>query len=65
MVRVFLERENRTESIGFEGSAKELCDKMGVNVQTVVIVKNNGIITESDDIKDNDEVKLLSVISGG
>lgn len=65
MVSVFLERENKNHDISFNGSAKDLCKKLGVNINTVVVVKNNEIITEQDIISEKDDIKLLSVISGG
>ena len=36
-----------------------------INPETVLIVKNNELILAEDSLNDNDELRLLSVISGG
>ena len=43
----------------------DLLRKINVNKETVLIVKNNTLVTEDSELKNNDNIKLLSVISGG
>ena len=64
-MKVFIEKENKRIEKSFNGKAKDLIKEVGVNPETVIIVKNNELITEEDSIEDSDEIKLLSVVSGG
>ena len=43
----------------------EAANKLNINLEEVIITKNNELVTEKAKIKENDEIKLLSVISGG
>mgnify|MGYP001602951234 FL=1 len=64
MVNVFIERENKTTKINARNS-KELMKILNINPETVLIVKNNELILPEENLNDKDELKLLSVISGG
>lgn len=61
---VFLERENKQLEVE-ANSIKEILDKLNVNKEAVIIVINNELSTEDSKIKDKDDIKFLSVISGG
>lgn len=63
-LKVFLERENK--NIEVEAiNMKELFSKLRVNSETVLISKNNELVTDDIELEENDEIKFLSVISGG
>ncbi len=64
-MRVFIEKENKQVNIKFKGTAKQLLKKLSINQGTVIIAKNNEIVTEEVQLKDTDDLKILSVISGG
>lgn len=64
-MKLFIEKDDEDKEISFEGTADELLKKLKINPETCIIVKNNEIITEEESINDYDEVKILSVISGG
>ena len=42
-----------------------LIKNLNINKEEVIIVKNNQLTPRNEKLKDNDEVKFLSVISGG
>ena len=63
-INVFIERENKEEIVDVK-SIPEIFNKLKINPQTVLIVKNGELIMEDDELKNNDKIKLLSVISGG
>ncbi len=63
-INVFIERENKEEIVDVK-SIPEIFNKLKINPQTVLIVKNDELIMEDDELKNNDKIKLLSVISGG
>lgn len=64
-MHVFVEKEARTEELDFSGTAKELCSKLAVNPESVLIVRDGNLITEEDAVDDAKRIELLSVISGG
>ena len=64
-MEVWIERDDETETLKFEGKAYDLLKKLGLNDQEVVIARDSKIITKDDILKDSDKIKLLSVISGG
>jgi len=64
MVKVFVERENKNKEISAK-DGKELVSKLNINPETVLIVRNNEVLTEGVKLNEKDEIKLLSVISGG
>ena len=63
-LRVFIERENKNIEVEAR-DVKELMKKLNLNPETVLISRNNELITDDIDLEDNDEIKFLSVISGG
>ncbi len=65
MVKVFIERERRRVEQAHDGTIMELLALLGINAETVVVVKNGAIVAEDERCAGDDEVKLLSVISGG
>lgn len=65
MVKVFLEREKRSVSEPFDGRIRDLLARLHVNPETIVVVKNGEVVGEDERCQDDDELKLLSVISGG
>jgi len=65
MITVFIEREHRELKQDFSGKILVLLDALGVNKETVVVVKNGEVVSEQERCGKGDELKLLSVISGG
>lgn len=64
-MNIFIESENKNTKIKFTGTATQLLKTLKINSETVLIAKNNELITEDEKLSDKDEVKILSVISGG
>ncbi len=63
-IKVFIERENKNKVINVN-EINEIFTKLKINPNEVLIVKNNELITEDEELNENDYIKLLSVISGG
>ncbi len=60
------EREKGTTVVTLEGSSvSELLRHLQINPETVLVVRENEVLTEDEALKDNDSIKILSVISGG
>lgn len=65
MVTVFNERDQTTKEVNFSGTVQDLLTNLNINPETVLVVRNNEVITEQEILNNNDSIKLLSVISGG
>lgn len=63
-MKVFIERTNEYKE-GEGKTVKELLYNLKVNPTTIIVTKNNELVTEDAEINKNDEIRLLSVISGG
>lgn len=63
-MKVFIERENKTRNVNAK-TVKEVLGKLKINPETVLTVVNDELVTEDRKLSPKDEVKILSVISGG
>lgn len=66
-VNAFIDRENKNKTIELDDNStvSDLLKKLNINPVTVIISRNNELILEDEKINNNDEIKILSVISGG
>ena len=66
-VSVFIDRENKNTRLELENNSlvADLLKELKVNPVTVIVSRNSELILEDEKLKNNDEIKILSVISGG
>ena len=66
-LKVFYDRENSEKAIELDNNptVEDLLKKMGINPVTVIVSKNNDIILEDEKLNEKDDIKIISVISGG
>ena len=64
-MKLFTESDNKTSKMVFNGTAKELLDQLKINPVTVIVIKNDELITLDEKLTDKDFVRILEVISGG
>ena len=64
MVKVFIEKENKTKEAN-SLVVTEILKELNINPETVLIVKNNELLNLEDKLDKKDNIKLLSIISGG
>jgi|TARA_B100000315_G_C14576633_1_gene588234 sulfur carrier protein ThiS len=66
-INMFYDKENREKTIelGADSSVKDLLEKIKVNPVTVIVSRDNNILTEDEKLNDKDKIRLISVISGG
>ena len=66
-VNVFVDRNSLNKAVELEDGMLviDLLKKISVNPVTVIVSRNNELILEDEKLKDKDEIKVLSVISGG
>lgn len=60
------ERDSTVKNIEFAGnSVQQLLKQLKINPETVLVVRKNEVITETEIIRDKDVLEILSAISGG
>ena len=64
-MQVYIERSNEEKELTFNGTAKQLCKELDVNPQTVLILQNDELVTEDEELRNEDKIKLITVVSGG
>ncbi|MBO3840949.1 MAG: MoaD/ThiS family protein [Candidatus Brockarchaeota archaeon] len=66
-VKVFIQRLRETRILDLEenGKIEDLLKTLRISVSEVIPVKNGVIVTEKEPLGEGDEIKLLSVVSGG
>ena len=66
-VKVFVDRSSLNKIIQLESNSivLDLLKKLKINPVTVIVSRNNELTLEDEKLKNNDEIKILSVISGG
>jgi len=70
-MKVYIEKDDKSleikigknQSKSFDG--KSLLEKLKINPSSVILVKNNEVILEDELLTEKDEIKILSVVSGG
>jgi sulfur carrier protein ThiS len=64
-MQISIERTKETFTKNFNGKAKDLLQELNIIAEDVLIIRNGQLVTEEEDLAHDDEIKLLSVISGG
>ena len=66
-VNVFLDRNNLNKilQLKYDSIVLDLLKELKINPVTVIVSRNNELILEDEKLKNNDELRILSVISGG
>ena len=63
-MQVYIEREDKIVEVEAD-NVKELLEKLKINPTTVLITKNNTLVTEKSILSNKDKIKIIPVISGG
>ncbi len=65
-MKVFIEKTGKTAIVrkGF-AKAYDLLKELKINPDSVLIVRNNEVILAEEPVSKDDEITLLSVVSGG
>lgn len=66
-VKIFVDRENKHKDVelGTNSIVADLLNELNLNPVTVIVSRNNELVLDDEKLKDKDEIKILSVISGG
>ncbi len=63
-MKVYLEKTNEHKEVEAK-TVKELLTKLKINPTTIIVTKNNELVTEEEKLSSKYEIKILSVISCG
>jgi sulfur carrier protein len=64
-LEVYIERENKIIEVDGKLTGVELLKNLKINPETIILVRNNEVVLESEKLIDSDKIKILSVVSGG
>jgi sulfur carrier protein ThiS len=68
-MKVYIEKDDKSLSIKVRKtekiSGKELLAKLKINPSSIILIKNNEVVLEDEIFENKDEIKILSVVSGG
>ena len=66
-VNIFIDRENKNTSLELDSNSlvADLFKKLNINPVAVIVSRDNELILEEEELNNKDEIKILSVISGG
>ena len=64
-MHVFIERTKEKKNLTFKGTVAQLLAQLKVNPETVLVSRNNELLTDTDNVTSEDKIEILSVVSGG
>jgi sulfur carrier protein len=64
-VRVRLRNPDRDVEVAGERSVRDLLAELRVNPDTVLVIRRGELITREERVKEQDEIEIRPVISGG
>ena len=66
-IRVFVDKNNINKTLQLDNNTivSDLLNELKINPVTVIVSRNNEWILEDEKLKNEDEIMILSVISGG
>ena len=66
-MKIYLEKDNKTIDFEIQKTMilKDVLEKLDISLNSVILVKNNEICLEDSELSESDELKILSVVSGG
>lgn len=66
-INISIDREKGERNIELDvnSSVKDLLNSLKINPVTVIVARNDELIPENERLNNNDEIRILSVISGG
>jgi sulfur carrier protein ThiS len=63
-IKVFVDRLGKSKNLDVK-NISEIFEKLKLNMEEYIVVKEDALVTENTKLKDGDELKFLSVVSGG
>lgn len=64
-MRVFLKREGAVREIAGSHTVKEILKRLDINPESVLVIRDKKILTPDVVVKEDEEIEVWPVISGG
>ena len=64
-LKVILLKEKKEIKLKFNGKVSALLDKLKIEENGVLIIRNGELVNGADEVKNEDLIKIMPVISGG
>jgi len=65
-MNVYIEKDNKNLKLELDNvSGLKLLERLKINSSSIILVRNNEVVLENEILSDKDDVKILSVVSGG
>jgi len=66
-MKIYIEKDNTFIEKHLDKKIRviDLLNELNISPEAVIVIKNDEVITEDEFLSNEDEIKLLSVISGG
>ena len=64
-MKVYIEKEQKRVEIAKSCTGAELLKQLEIPETTVLIVRNGEVALPDENLKEDDDIQLLSVVSGG
>ena len=65
-MKVYLEKDDKSVDVNKKKiSGKDLLEFLKVNPSSVILVKNDEVVLDDEIFTEKDNIKILSVVSGG
>ncbi len=65
-MKVYIEKDNRSLNVDKKKiNGGDLLKFLKINPSSVILVKNDEVVLEDEIFENDDEIKILSVVSGG
>lgn len=64
-MQIYIDKTDEQKEISFSGSAQDLLKELEINPETVIIAANGALITLDTELSGEEDIKIISVLSGG
>ena len=64
-MNVFIEKENKLLELHKACTGEELLKFLNINPNVVLLIKNNEVVLLDEKLSENDDIKIMTVVSGG
>ncbi len=64
-VRVLWREETKSVEVPEKSSIENVLDKMGINPETVVVMRNGEVTPEFETVSNGDEIEIIDIVSRG
>ena len=68
-MKIYIEKDDKSINVKIgkskKISGKQLLDKLKINPAAIILVKDDEVVLDDETLEDDNEIKILSVVSGG